>query len=132
MSKYNSRRVAADGYTFDSVLEYQRYLVLRDLERREKITDLGVHPLFEIHRAFRDRWGRSHKAAHYVADFLYWDVANTVWRVEDAKGVRTAVYKLKLRLFLDAYREHDFREVTAKDVGVVAPVGAKGEDRWTQ
>jgi len=55
-----------------------------------------------------------------------------VWRVEDAKGVRTAVYKLKLRLFLDAYREHDFREVTAKDVGVVAPVGAKGEDRWTQ
>ena len=126
-SKYHARKVKGFGHTFDSQMEYQRYLVLRDLERRHMIEQLTVHPAYEIHRPFRDRWGRAHKAANYVADFAYFDRIRKVHVVEDVKGVRTQVYRLKLRLFLDVYREHDFREVTKKDLGAAIVDAARTE-----
>lgn len=58
------------------------------------------------------------RVAVYVADFAY-DLmmpgADWVWRdrriVEDVKGVRTPVYRLKARLFQAQYPQIVFREV---------------------
>lgn len=42
------------------------------------------------------------RAVYYVADFEYWEKAGDRWKhvVEDAKGIRTDVYKLKKKLML--------------------------------
>ena len=47
-----------------------------------------------------------------MADFKYLDMERGVWVVEDVKGMRTNVYKLKLKMFLRRYGDFfDFREV---------------------
>ena len=62
------------------------------------ITGLAVHPSFEL------LYTKTTRACyvHYVADFLY-DDANG-WRViEDVKGVKTAMYRLKKRMMKEIY-----------------------------
>lgn len=111
-SKYGARKVKADGHTFDSAAEYRRYLMLRDDERRGKISRLQVHPRFELWQPFTDRWGRKHAAICYEADFRFTTAGRDT--VEDVKGVKTAVYQLKKKLFLALYKELDFHEVEAR------------------
>lgn len=89
MSKYRSRRVRADGYTFDSEAEYARYCALRVAEKAGEISDLQVHPTFDLHCITGQRICR------YEADFAYTEDGQRV--VEDVKGVRTPVYRLKKR-----------------------------------
>lgn len=48
MNKYNNKKVAYQGIKFDSERERDRYLVLKDAERRGTIQQLTVHPLFEL------------------------------------------------------------------------------------
>lgn len=89
MSKYRSQRVQADGYTFDSEAEYARYCVLKLAEREGEISDLEVHPKFDLHCLGGQRICR------YEADFVYIEDGQRV--VEDVKGMKTAVYRLKKR-----------------------------------
>jgi hypothetical protein len=92
-SKYGNRKVTLDGYTFDSQAESRRYLVLRAELAAGEIIDLEVHPGYrlEINGVLICR---------YVADFAYHDPETYAETVEDVKGVRTAVYKLKAKLML--------------------------------
>lgn len=48
----------------------------------------------------KSRYGRE---IVYVADFTYFDKEKGVPVVEDVKGMRTAVYKLKKRLMAERY-----------------------------
>lgn len=104
--KYNARPVDADGYHFDSAAEYRRYNELALLQRAGAITDLEIHPRFVIHP--KDQHGR---ALYYEADFAYYDRNRCANVVEDVKGVRTAVYQLKRRLFLARYPDRVFDEI---------------------
>jgi hypothetical protein len=90
-NKYRNAPTAVDGITFASKREAGRYCDLRLLEKYGAITNLELQKRFEIVR--RSRYG---KALFYVCDFCYIKDGQTV--VEDAKGVRTAVYRLKKRL----------------------------------
>jgi hypothetical protein len=112
-SKYGNRKVRAYGYVFDSGAEYRRYLALRDMERRGEIEELEVHPRFELLHPFRDWAGARHRATYYEADFRYTDESGKDW-VEDVKGVKTAAYLLKVKLFLSQYRGTCFREIPAR------------------
>lgn len=92
MSKYHSRRTTVAGITFDSIREAERYLVLKDMEKHREIEDLRLQERFEI----LPKHGRN-RAVFYVADFVYMKDGKMV--VEDCKGYRTDVYKLKKKMF---------------------------------
>lgn len=109
-SKYNARRVKIDGITFDSAAEARRYGELKLLEQAGHLTGLKVHPRYEIIPPvfWHGRWER---AVFYEADFEYNDSGYTF--VEEVKGVRTAVYQLKRKLFLLRYPDVEFVEMQA-------------------
>jgi hypothetical protein len=109
-SKYNARAVivtptgmvhaeplAGDGdikgIRFDSRREGLHYVNLLGLVARGAIRDLELQPEFPIHAA-----DRTTRVGVYRADFRYVDVATRRVVVEDVKGVRTPVYRLKKKL----------------------------------
>lgn len=103
MSKYNNVKCRYDGRTFDSIAEAERYILLKDALRRGKIQNLKLQVPFELVPAEKDADGKKLRALKYVADFTYYDMHGHL-HVEDVKGVRTAVYKLKKRLMWHIYR----------------------------
>ena len=100
MTKYNNKRVALDGYIFDSKAEAVRYQTLRLMEKGGLIEDLKIHPKFVLLEPFTVK-GIRYRGVTYVADFAY--IENGQQVVEDVKGKRTAVYNLKEKLFMDRY-----------------------------
>ncbi len=85
-----------DVRRFDSKREGRRYLDLRILRSAGKITDLELQPSFDLMAGdvhLRHQTGRK---IRYIADFAYTDLERGGVRVvEDAKGMKTDVYKLK-------------------------------------
>lgn len=99
-SKYRARKTTVDGITFDSRKEADRYLVLKGMEEDGSIEDLRRQVRYELVPAF-DVDGKHYRPVFYVADFVYVEDGKTV--VEDVKGVRTDVYRLKSKLFARRY-----------------------------
>lgn len=93
-SKYRNVKVTLDGYTFDSKKEAKRYGELKALERNGDISNLTVHPRYTIQIRERGQW---YLICIYEADFCYF-TAQSDLVVEDCKGVKTPVYKLKKKL----------------------------------
>ena len=87
---------------FDSKHEACRYKELKILLSAGEITDLRLQVPYEIMPTikFGEETFRSIK---YVADFVYKD-KNGIEIVEDAKGMKTDVYKMKKKLM--AYIHH--------------------------
>lgn len=110
MSKYFSRKTEIDGHTFDSLKEASRYTELKLLERGKVIKDLKLQPVYELQPRFRYH-GSNIRAITYVADFSYTDAKTGKTVVEDVKGFKTEVYKLKRKIFLYQNPEVDFREI---------------------
>jgi hypothetical protein len=88
-SKYGNTPATFDGERFASKKEGERYLVLKDMAKRGEIEELELQPRFAI-----EIQGR--KICTYVADFQYRLGGERV--VEDVKGMRTPVYKLKKKM----------------------------------
>lgn len=88
-SKYGNRKVELDGFMFDSRREANRYLELKLLERSGQITNLELQPRYDL-------IVNGMNCGFYKADFRYQEGENTI--VEDAKGMKTAVYSLKKKL----------------------------------
>lgn len=99
-SKYRARKTTVDGVTFDSRKEADRYLVLKGMEENGLIEDLRRQVRYELVPAF-DVDGRHYRPVCYVADFVYVEDGKEI--VEDVKGVKTDVYKLKSKLFARRY-----------------------------
>jgi len=91
-----------DGIVFASKREMQRYAELKELERQGVIRDLVRQPRFPLEV-------NGQEVCKYVADFCYVD-SDDKTVVEDAKGVRTPIYKLKLKL-LEAVHGIEVHEV---------------------
>lgn len=94
MSKYGNRRVKLDGHTFDSVREAARYRELSLLVKAGAINDLELQKSYLI-------TVNGKLVCRYVADFVYQSDDGLI--VEDVKGFRTPVYKLKKKLMLAAF-----------------------------
>lgn len=99
-SKYHAKKTVVDGMTFDSKREADRYLVLKSMEEDGAIEDLRRQVRYELIPAF-DVDGRHYRPVFYVADFVYVEDGKTV--VEDVKGMKTDVYRLKSKLFARRY-----------------------------
>lgn len=91
MSKYNAKKTIVDGIKFDSVRESKRYLVLKEMEKQGKISDLQLQVPYTI-LPKNDKY----RAMTYKADFVYFQDGQRV--VEDCKGFKTKEYLLKKKL----------------------------------
>lgn len=92
-NKFNNRRIKTEDGWFDSQAELRRWNELKLLERAGEITDLQRQVDFPLIPA-----GAGLRAIVYRADFVYIERGERV--VEDKKGYRDRVYKLKRRLML--------------------------------
>lgn len=103
MNKYGNRKTTLDGITFDSAKEANRYAELKLLERAGEISNLQLQRPFVLIGAQKDENGKViERPLKYIADFVYKDKdGKTV--IEDAKGMRTDVYKIKRKLMLSIY-----------------------------
>lgn len=100
--KFNNTKVTIDGIVFDSKKESRMYVVLRQRQTDGLITDLKVHPTYEIQPRFsvtKKGIERINRPITYTPDFTFFDVAEGRIRCLDAKGFRDVVYLLKKKLF---------------------------------
>lgn len=95
-NKYHAER--SGGYA--SRKECRRAGELRLMLRAGLISNLREQVAFELIPAQRDQTGKVlERACNYIADFVYNDEhGNTI--VEDTKGVRTDVYRIKRKMML--------------------------------
>lgn len=101
-SKYGARKVTtATGQTFDSVREYHRFCELNLMQRAGVISDLKCQVKFELIPSQRVG-GKVWRPTTYVADFVYTENGKQV--VEDAKGAKTEVYKIKKKLMYERHQ----------------------------
>lgn len=115
--KYGNTKITVDGIQFDSKREAYRYQELKLLERAGVISLLQRQTKFQLipdqhapsnavytkgPRKGQRKPGKllEHECS-YIADFCYIQNGETV--VEDAKGMRTAVYRIKRKLMLERY-----------------------------
>ena len=101
-TKYHNRKAELDGIIFDSERERDRYAELKVLEKAGEIQGLALQPVFELVPAIKENGKIVQRAVTYKADFSY--MRNDEIVVEDAKGVKTDVYRLKKKLM--RYRYH--------------------------
>lgn len=97
-SKYGA--VRSGGY--DSKKEHRRACQLKIMQRAGLISNLREQVKFVLIPTQRDPDGNLlEKECAYYADFVYDKDGVTV--VEDAKGIRTDVYKIKKKLMLQVH-----------------------------
>lgn len=96
MNKYHNKKTVVDGINFDSKHEAQRYCELRIMQKSGIITDLELQvPFILLEKSSKGR------AVKYIADFVYFDKEKQQEVIEDAKGMKTDVYKLKKRIMAE-------------------------------
>lgn len=100
MSKYNNRKIRVGGEVFDSKREYNRWCELRLLERSGIIRNLQRQVKFRLIDSQKTP-ERTERPCDYIADFVYYENGKRI--VEDCKGMRTDVYKIKRKLMLEKY-----------------------------
>ena len=88
--KYNAKKTEVDGRVFDSRAEARRYSELCLLGKAGEIQDIECQPKFDIKV-------NSQHICNYIADFRYLNKFGEPM-VEDVKGVKTPVYRLKKKL----------------------------------
>lgn len=100
MSKYNNQKIRVGGEVFDSKREYNRWRELRLLERSGIIRNLQRQVKFRLIDSQKTP-ERTERPCDYIADFVYYENGKRI--VEDCKGMRTDVYKIKRKLMLEKY-----------------------------
>jgi hypothetical protein len=89
MNKYNAMRTEIDGIVFHSKREASRYAELKLLQQAGTIDGLKLQVNMPV------KINGKH-ICRYMADFHYTEGGKLV--VEDVKGYRTPVYKLKKKM----------------------------------
>ena len=125
-SKYKAVKTTIDGITFDSKKEAKRYTELKLLEKTGMITHLELQPKYDIII-------NGVKVCSYKPDFRYFTVrqennersfnSKGEWQtptmtgdkegqiVEDVKGFKTPIYRLKKKLVEASYPGTQIKEV---------------------
>lgn len=97
MSKYRSVKTEVNGMMFDSKREAEVYTSLKALERAGTIRALERQVKFPLH-AVEANTGQKGKVCTYIADFVFQDLDGRT-NIYDAKGYKTAIYRLKKKWF---------------------------------
>ena len=102
-NKYRAVKTEVDGIMFDSKREAARYMELMLLQKAGEISHLELQPSFVC-------MVNGKKICTYKADFRYFDANGSV--VEDVKGMKTPVYRLKKKLVEALYPGVTIQEVS--------------------
>jgi hypothetical protein len=99
-SKYGAIPTVVDGIRFASRKEANRYAELKLLERGGLVKELELQPKFPLYVM----GGRKQvQVATYIGDFRYRFGPQGILVVEDVKGMKTPVYRLKKRMVETQY-----------------------------
>ena len=103
-SKFNNTVIEADGQIFHSKGEFRRWRVLQALEQAGKIRNLRRQVPFkcEVDGTL---------ICIFVADATCFDVDAQEFVIDEYKGDRTPVYRLKRKLVMALHRGWVFREI---------------------
>lgn len=93
--KYHAIPTTVDGIRFASKREAKRYALLKLLAQAGEISELRLQPSFPLRV-------NGELVCTYVADFQYVNKSG-VCIIEDSKGMRTSVYKIKRKLMRACY-----------------------------
>lgn len=86
-NKYRAKQVIIDGIKFPSIKEGTRYSQLKLMEKAGIVTELRLQVNYKL------------SVCNYRADFVY--KRDGLEIVEDTKGVKTPIYKLKKKMMLN-------------------------------
>ena len=101
-NKYHAvKAYACDGTLCDSKKEARRLNRLLAMQAAGEIADLRMQVPFELIPFQRAPSGAGFRKCVYIADFVYMQDGRQI--VEDAKGEKTDVYKIKKKLMLYKY-----------------------------
>lgn len=100
-AKYRNQKIVVDNITFDSKKEAKRYQELILMQKAGLITDLKRQVPFTLVPAFNLNKKR-YRNMSYIADFTYKQNGKEI--VEDTKGYRTEVYRIKKKLMAYIYK----------------------------
>lgn len=96
-TKYHATRVEQDGESYQSKKERDRHVQLKHAVRLGEVKYLVRHPVFRLaEKVKQEGEERATPALRYEADFMYVKDGELV--VEDVKGMKTRVYKMKRHL----------------------------------
>lgn len=96
-SKYNAKKISVDGITFDSQMEADYYCRLKLMLRAGAIDGFCRQARFVITEG-----KNAEKGVEYVTDFVVFYPDKT-YRIVDVKGMKTEVFKLKVKSFREKY-----------------------------
>ena len=109
-NKYGAKKVKADGYIFDSQMEFRRYCELKMLEKAKEISMLTVHPKLPIKI-------NNVLVCNVELDFSYrMHAPKRPFKIkyEDTKGFDTAISRLKRKLLKAAYPDINLEVIYAR------------------
>jgi hypothetical protein len=109
MNKYNNKTYQVDNITFHSKKEANRYLELKLLATAGEIRGLELQPKYELQPGYTHN-GKKIREIIYIADFDYIDNRTGKTIVEDVKGFKTEIYRIKKKLLLYKYPNITFLE----------------------
>ena len=128
-NKYNRKKSVYDGIEFDSTLERDRYIFLKDQEKKGVIKDIKLQVNFMLQEGFVSnsiftKKGNPSKISDitYTPDFVFLMVKTGDCWIEDAKGMKTEPYQLRKKLLLKQLQLEEnvyFREVTRENLFVI-------------
>lgn len=110
-NKYHNKKVIVNGIKFDSKKESKRYQQLKILEKANLISELELQKIFELQPKYTNANGEHIRAITYKADFYYYDNQKQKYIIEDTKGVKTEVYKIKKKLLEYKYKDLIINEI---------------------
>lgn len=111
-NKYHNKKIIVDGFKFDSKKEANRYIKLKKMVDTEEISNLKLQPKYELQEKYINNKGEHIRAITYKADFEY--LENDKLIIEDVKGMKTDVYKIKKKLL--EYKIKDKKNVEFREV----------------
>lgn len=115
MNKYRNKKILIDGIEFDSRLESNRYCQLKMLERTNEIKDLRRQVEYVIQESYKKN-NKTIRPIKYIADFVYYDLKRNKTIIEDTKGYRNEVYKIKKKIFEYKYPGLEITEIRREDI----------------
>jgi len=90
-NKYNAIKQTYNGEVFDSKKELKRYMELELLLRAKEITDLELHPKFDL-------MVNGVKIGRYTADFKYKNGSDIIVEDVKSKATKTRDYMLRKKI----------------------------------
>ena len=107
-NKFRNTKVTVDGITFDSIKECNRWFELRQLEQSGAILYLQRQVWFELQPA-HEYHGKHIRALRMRLDATYEENGRKI--AEDTKGMVTAEWNSKAKIFREKFPEYELRIV---------------------